>query len=132
MLTAMKLVLVAGLGIVFGSTTELAIAQSPPSTPAPGRLVDIGGHKLHIHCVGPSDSRPTVILEAGGGGFSTSWSLVQDLLSARVRTCAYDRAGSGWSEPGPAPRTMRQDPQIVARATEEVLEAVLKGARVAP
>lgn len=95
--------------IVLGSLAVPATAQKRPSDPAPGALVDIGGHKLHIRCVGPGDGRPTVILEAGGGGFSSAWSHVQDLLSPRVRTCAYDRAGSGWSEAGPTPRTMRQE-----------------------
>lgn len=80
-----------------------------PLGPAPGTLVDIGGHKLHIYCVGPANARPTVILEAGGGGFSKDWASVQKLLSSRIRTCAYDRAGSGWSGAGPAPRTMRQE-----------------------
>ncbi len=80
-----------------------------PLGPAPGTLVDIGGHKLHLHCVGPANAMPTVILEAGGGGFSKDWFSVQNFLSSRVRTCAYDRAGSGWSEAGPAPRTMRQE-----------------------
>jgi pimeloyl-ACP methyl ester carboxylesterase len=64
---------------------------------------------MHIHCIGPSDARPTVIFEAGGGGSSKDWSSVQELLASRVRSCAYDRAGLGWSEPGPAPRTMRQE-----------------------
>ena len=86
-----------------------AMAQTPPSAPAPGLLVEVGKHKLHIRCVGPLSGKPTVILEAGGGGFSTTWAAVQSLLSARVRTCAYDRAGLGWSEPGPAPRTMSQE-----------------------
>jgi pimeloyl-ACP methyl ester carboxylesterase len=89
--------------------SSASIAQTPPSGPAPGALIDIGGHKLHLLCVGPSNRRPTVILEAGGGGSSRDWSQVQNLLSANVRTCAYDRAGSGWSEAGPAPRTMRQE-----------------------
>jgi pimeloyl-ACP methyl ester carboxylesterase len=92
-----------------GSLAERAMAQKPPSGPPSGEIVDLGGHKLHIRCVGPSGSKPTVILEAGGGGFSRDWSVIQDLLSTRVRTCAYDRAGLGWSEPGPAPRTMRQE-----------------------
>lgn len=83
--------------------------QQPPAGPAPGVLVNIGSHKLHIRCVGPQGATPTVILEAGGGASSKDWSLVQDLLSPRVKTCAYDRAGLGWSEPGPAPRTMRQE-----------------------
>ena len=78
------------------------------SGPPPGALVDIGGHKLHIYCVGPVKAGPTVIFESGGGAFSKDWTVVQD-LSSRVRTCAYDRAGLGWSEAGPAPRTMRQE-----------------------
>ncbi len=89
-----------------------AIGRAQPAAPAapvPGVLIDIGSHKLHIHCVGPADARPTVILEAGGGGSSRDWTAVQNLLSPRVRTCAYDRAGSGWSEAGPAPRTMQQE-----------------------
>jgi len=88
---------------------ERTVAQAPQSGPAPGALVDIGGHKLHIRCIGPPSARPTVVLEAGGGGSSKDWSSVQDLLSSRVRTCSYDRAGLGWSELGPAPRTMRQE-----------------------
>jgi len=91
------------------AAVERSTAQTPPSGPAPGVLVDIGGHKLHIHCVGPSNASPTVVLEAGGGDYSNTWTAVQNLLSSRVRTCAYDRAGLGWSEPGPAPRTMRQE-----------------------
>jgi pimeloyl-ACP methyl ester carboxylesterase len=87
----------------------VANAQTPPTGPAPGTLVDIGGHKLHIRCLGPTTGGATVILEAGGGGFSANWSRVQDILAPRVRTCAYDRAGLGWSEPGPAPRTFRQE-----------------------
>jgi pimeloyl-ACP methyl ester carboxylesterase len=103
---------------------ERAVAQAPQAGPVPGALVDIGGHRLHIHCVGPPSPGPTVVLEAGGGGSSKDWSAVQDLLSSRVRTCSYDRASLGWSEPGPAPRTMRQ----------EVFElhALLEAAKITP
>ena len=87
----------------------LGIGVVAQSGPAPGILVAIGGHRLHLRCVGPTGNGPTVILEAGGGGFSSVWSHVQNLLEPRVRTCAYDRAGLGWSEQGPAPRTMRQE-----------------------
>jgi pimeloyl-ACP methyl ester carboxylesterase len=91
--------------------TAIAHAQrtGAPFGPPPGVLVDIGSHKLHLRCVGPAGAGPTVILEAGGGGFSNTWSLVQDALSSRIRTCAYDRAGLGWSEAGPTPRTMKQE-----------------------
>lgn len=71
-----------------------------------GTLVNIGTHKLNIVCTGAADGRPVVILEAGGGGSSAAWKGVQSLLPTAIRTCAYDRAGSGKSDPGPEPRTM--------------------------
>jgi pimeloyl-ACP methyl ester carboxylesterase len=101
--------LIGTLTIALSAFAGRLMAQAPPSGAAPGVLVDIGGHRLHIRCVGPADAKPTVIFEAGGGAFSSAWSQVQDLLSRDVRSCAYDRAGSGWSEAGPAPRTMRQE-----------------------
>jgi pimeloyl-ACP methyl ester carboxylesterase len=83
-------------------------SASPP-IPTPGRLVDIGGWRLHLYCSGQaSSSQPTVILEAGTGDFSAEWSIVQPKLAAFVRVCSYDRAGTGWSELGPHPRTMHQ------------------------
>jgi len=84
-------------------------AQATRTDPPPGKLVDVAGRRMHIRCVGPVNGAPTVILEAGGGAFSSSWDRVQELLAPRVRSCAYDRAGLGWSEPGPVPRTMRQE-----------------------
>ena len=89
--------------------TEWLMAQTPPSSSPPGVLLDIGGHKMHIHCVGPTNAALTVVFESGGGGSAKDWSRVRDLLPSQVRTCAYDRAGSGWSEAGPTPRTMRQE-----------------------
>ena len=104
-----KQFVIAILAIALSSAAGRLPAQAPPTGPAPGVLVDIGGHKLHIRCVGPADAKPTVLFEAGGGAYSSTWSQVQDSLAGSVRSCAYDRAGSGWSEPGPAPRTMRQE-----------------------
>ena len=72
-------------------------------------MIDVGGHKLQIYCTGPRDAKPVVIFEAGGGAFSKDWTVVQSLLGRQVRTCAYDRAGLGWSDPGPAPRTLKQE-----------------------
>lgn len=71
--------------------------------PPPGALVDVGGHRLHLYCIGRG--RPTVILEAGLPGSSLDWTLVQPELAKSTRVCAYDRAGYGWSKPGPRPRT---------------------------
>lgn len=89
----------------------------------PGQLVDMGGYKLHIYCEG-NGSGPVVILDSGIGGFSLEWVPVQRLLSRQVRVCAYDRAGYGWSDPGPSPRTTDQ---IV-----EELHTLLQEAGVSP
>ena len=69
----------------------------------PGRLIDIGSHRLHLHCTGAGT--PAVVLDAALGGSSLSWSLVQPEVARFTTACAYDRAGFGWSEAGPAPRT---------------------------
>ena len=82
---------------------------APPPFPPPGKLVDVGGWRLHLNCTGEvRDSQPTVILEAGVGDFSVEWSLVQPDVSKFARVCSYDRAGDGWSDLGPHPRTLRQ------------------------
>jgi pimeloyl-ACP methyl ester carboxylesterase len=107
-MTTLKRWTVVIASIVLGAWADRTMAQTAPSGPPPGALLDIGGHKLHVRCIGPSGKGPTVVLEAGGGGFSTTWSRVQALLAPRVKTCAYDRAGFGWSEKGPRPSTMRQ------------------------
>jgi pimeloyl-ACP methyl ester carboxylesterase len=73
------------------------------SFPAPGRLVDVGTHRLHLQCAG--DGRPAVVLDAALGASSLSWSLVQPRVAAVTHTCSYDRAGFGWSDRGPLPRT---------------------------
>lgn len=72
----------------------------------PGQLVDVSGHRLHLNCVGQGS--PTVVLDAGLGSFSLDWGAVQSQLAAVTRVCAYDRAGLGWSEPGPSPRNPQQ------------------------
>src|SRR4029077_1689731 len=74
----------------------------------PGRLVDVGGHKLHIWCTGSGE--PTVVLENGlsGGSGIVGWSVVQPEVAKFTRVCSYDRAGIGYSDPGPSPRTARR------------------------
>ncbi len=71
--------------------------------PAPGQLVDIGTHKMHLWCKGNAgnENSPTIILDSGAGVFSTSWRYVIEDLAVHNRTCAFDRSGLGWSEPGP-------------------------------
>jgi len=87
-----------------GIATRKDLAANPP----PGRLVDVGGHKLHIWCTGSGE--PTVVLENGLGGGSgiVGWSFVQPEVAKFTRVCTYDRAGTGYSDPGPSPRTARR------------------------
>ena len=88
----------------------------------PGRLVDIGGHRMHIHCQG--EGEPTIVLDSGAGGFSLEWNTIQTALSADTRVCAYDRAGYGWSDMGPLPRTSKR---IVNELRSLLLKAHIPG-----
>lgn len=72
-------------------------------------MIQVGDHKMHLHCLGSTNSPVAIVFESGGGGDSQDWARVREMLPTSLRTCAYDRAGSGWSEPGPEPRTLRQE-----------------------
>ncbi len=74
----------------------LAMAQAPP---APGKLVDAGGYRVHLYCTGQGS--PTVMIV--GAGFSVDWGLVQPEISKTTRVCTYDAAGMAWSDPAPEP-----------------------------
>lgn len=71
--------------------------------PPPGQLIDVGGFRLHLHCVG--EGSPTVVLDAALGGSSVSWSWIQPEIAKTTRVCSYDRGGFGWSDAAPMPRT---------------------------
>src|SRR5688500_9896367 len=85
----------------------LATRRDLAKTPPPGQLVDIGGYRLHLWCTGKGS--PAVVLASGAGAFSVDWGLVQPEVARFARVCSYDRAGSAWSDPGPIPRTMKQE-----------------------
>jgi pimeloyl-ACP methyl ester carboxylesterase len=73
--------------------------------PAPGQLIDVGGYRIHIYCVGGGS--PTVVLDSGLSDSSLSWDRVQPEIAKFTRVCAYDRAGLGWSDPSPKPRNSK-------------------------
>jgi pimeloyl-ACP methyl ester carboxylesterase len=105
--------ILVGLGslIVFtaltGATYQwLATRRDLAATPPPGQLVDIGGYRLHLWCTG--DGAPAVILDTGLGGSTPGWGFVQPEVARFTRVCSYDRAGMGYSDPGPSPRTARR------------------------
>ena len=102
---------------VLGFTYESIMAPGDAERYPPiGQMIDVGGHRLHLYCVG--EGSPTVVLEGGHGVVMLSWTLVQPMIATSVRTCAYDRAGLGWSEIGSNPRT----PQRIAEELHTLLE----------
>jgi pimeloyl-ACP methyl ester carboxylesterase len=68
--------------------------------PAPGQIVDVGGHRLHLFCVGSGS--PTVVLVSGLGEAAGYWGWVSTAVARDTTVCAYDRAGRGWSDPAAA------------------------------
>ena len=105
--------------------------QTAPDSQPPGRMVDVGGRKVHIHCTG--SGRPTVVLEGGGGAHAIDWALVQPQVAGSTRICSYDRAGLGWSDRGPAYETVEQmvsDLHNLLRAADENGPFVLVGASI--
>ena len=100
-------ILLLAVGIVVAGT--IAKSNLAKKYPAPGQLVDVGGYKMHINCVGQGS--PTVILEAGMGDSSLIWTYVQPEIANTNQVCSYDRAGYGWSEAGPYPRTTLNEVQ---------------------
>src|SRR5580704_10719760 len=90
--------------IILNACLVLAATTSEPKPL--GKLVNLGGHRLHLNCTGKGG--PTVVVENGLGDFSFDWVLVQSRVSHFTRICTYDRAGYAWSDPGPKPRTFSQ------------------------
>ncbi|THD81633.1 MAG: alpha/beta hydrolase [Phenylobacterium sp.] len=81
-------------------------ARQARRNPPPGRLVDVGGRRLHLWSEGDA-SGPTVVIEQGAGAASYFWWGVQHTIAGFARVCTYDRAGYGWSDPAPRPRSAR-------------------------
>jgi pimeloyl-ACP methyl ester carboxylesterase len=90
----------AALGMVYQA---LGTRRDGRVYPPPGRLVDLGSHRLHLLEEGRGS--PTILLEAGLMSTVLSWSELQRALAGSFRVVSYDRAGLGWSELGPMPRT---------------------------
>ena len=91
------------VGYIYEFVAEAADVRAYPP---PGQLVDVGGYRLHIHCTGSGS--PTVVIESGWGDSSASWGWVQPEVARTTRVCSYDRAGMGWSDASPQPRTARE------------------------
>jgi pimeloyl-ACP methyl ester carboxylesterase len=106
-------------GVAYQATVS---ANNARRYPAPGRLIDIGGRRLHLRTMGKGS--PTVLLEATGFGCSVDYASIQSEIARTTRACTYDRAGMGWSDPCDAPRSVR--------ALVEDLRTLLQGAEIGP
>jgi pimeloyl-ACP methyl ester carboxylesterase len=105
------------LAAVGGFTETVALQRDAARLAMPGTSHDVGGHRLHLRCVGVGS--PTVVLESGLGGMSLSWARITPAVAATTRVCAYDRAGQGWS--GDAARS--PDGLVVAADLHALLAA---------
>ena len=95
-----------------------------------GEMIDIGGRRFRVVRQGRTADGPTVLFEAGSFGLSADWAAVQALIGERMRTFAYDRAGHGFSDPGPKPRDARavvSDLQKLLSAAGEAGPFILVG-----
>jgi pimeloyl-ACP methyl ester carboxylesterase len=95
-------VAVMAVAAVGGAVETVGLTSDQRSYAMPGRLHDVGDHRLHLDCTGSGS--PTVVLMSGLGGFSTGWARIAPAVAATTRVCAYDRAGQGWSEDASAPQ----------------------------
>lgn len=103
----LMIVTLAGAAPAPGQEDSKSQPSTVPATyarpQAPGRLIDVGGRRLHIVCKGDAAGVPTVIFEAGLSQYTanSTYGLAQDSIATFARVCTYDRAGMGWSDPAP-------------------------------
>jgi hypothetical protein len=94
------------LAAVGGGLETVRESVGANAYPMPGQLIDVGGHRLHLHCTGSGS--PTVVLQPGGGDFSSVMAWIAPAVAGQTRVCVYDRPGRGWSEPTAKPQDATQ------------------------
>jgi pimeloyl-ACP methyl ester carboxylesterase len=93
------LILILACGIVYEAIGE---ARDRRRFSPPGRLVDIGGRRLHL--IDTGNGAPVVVFESGISASCLNWTRVRTEVSGFTRACAYDRGSLGWSDPADSPR----------------------------
>ena len=105
---------IAGVG---GSYETIQEQVDRSATAMPGHLVDVGGHRLYVHCTGSGS--PTVVLVSGLAETSVYWDgWIAPAVAQNTTVCSYDRAGQGWSDPPASP----QDGAAVASDLHTLLD----------
>jgi pimeloyl-ACP methyl ester carboxylesterase len=119
------IIVVALLLLLIGAVYQrIGIRRDARLVPPPGRLWTIGGRRLHLYCLQERDDGVSIVFESGIAASSLNWRRVQTEIGSVARACAYDRAGYGWSDTAPNPRT--------ARASAADLRQLLQAARIPP
>ena len=110
------LLAVLALSSIGGGYETVRESIDATAYPAPGQLIDVGGHRLHLNCTGSGS--PTVVLEPGHGEVSSALAWIAPAVARNTRVCVYDRAGRGWSEAADGP----QDAVQTARDLHTLLD----------
>jgi pimeloyl-ACP methyl ester carboxylesterase len=95
----LAVLMIASIGGGYETVRESLDARAYPM---PGQLLDVGGHRLHLHCTGSGS--PTVVLEPGMGAASSDLGWIAPAVARDTRVCVYDRAGRGWSDATDSPQ----------------------------
>lgn len=122
MRTLTRVTLICALPVLIGMDATVSAASGDEIYARPGQLVPSDGTRLNLYCMGSGS--PTVVLDSGFEDWAPAWSTVQPQIAKWTRACSYDRAGTGFSDPGPMPRTS-------VRIAEE-LHTALHRAGIAP
>lgn len=101
----MKLAIPAlAAGLLLAMSSAAGAAPGDAVYARPGRIVAADdGARLNLYCMGRGS--PTVVFDSGWEDWAPAWAIVQPRVAKFTRACAYDRAGAGFSGPGPMPRT---------------------------
>lgn len=121
-LVALTAIAIAGASAVSAAYQQIGDVRDRCKYPPPGRLVDVGGRRMHILAMG--DGSPSVVIVPALGANVLEWVRVMRAASPETTVCAYDRAGLGWSDPQHGPVTI----DVMA----DDLHALLKAAGIAP
>src|ERR1700704_4040209 len=101
---AMKRILALVASFLFlGACCAAGAAPGDAIYTRPGTMALADGHRLNLYCMGSGS--PTVVFDSGWEDWAPAWSKVQPEVAKFTRVCSYDRAGAGFSDPGPMPRT---------------------------
>jgi pimeloyl-ACP methyl ester carboxylesterase len=97
----LSLVALGSLMVALSSGVNAILLHDARRSP-PGTIYQVNGRSMRMYCLG--SGAPTIVLDSGLGNDGLIWGGLQPVLAKTTQVCSYDRAGYGWSDPGPAPR----------------------------